>query len=120
MTVTYDITTSVGQVRLKIGDKTIASPVFTDEELQVFLTANASSINLASAEALESWAASYGANADSEGIGDYRYSQRIIDNMLALAKRLRDAEAGLLGGAPSMDIASMDLTAGSAITAEED
>lgn len=105
----YDPSTNIGKIRLKIGDKTISIAVFQDEELQVFLDNNSGSINLASAEALESWAASYGANADSEGIGDYRYSQKIVDNMLALAKRLRDAEAGLLGNAPAMDWASLNL-----------
>jgi len=109
MTVTYILTTDIGKVRLKIGDKPPATTVFTDEELQVFLDNNLQSINLGAAEALESWAASYGANADSEGIGDYRYSQKIIDNMLALAKRLRDAEAGLLGNAPAMAWAELDL-----------
>lgn len=109
MTFTYLMTDNNGKVRLKIGDKT--SPgVFSDEEIAVFLANNSNSINLASAEALEAWAASYGANADSEHIGDYSYTQRIIDNMLALAKRLRDAEAGLLGGIPAMDWAEMALT----------
>jgi len=93
MTVTYDISTDVGKVRLLIGDKLISSPIFTDEELTAFLTANSGSINLAAATALEAWAATYGANADSERIGDYSYTQSIVDRMLALAKRLRDTEA---------------------------
>lgn len=114
MTVTYDLTTDIGKIRLTIGDKNILAPVFTDEELQVFLDAEGS-VNLAAAGALEAWAASYSANPDSEHIGDYSYSQSVVNKMLALAAKLRaNAEA------PAMDIASMDLTAGSAITAEED
>jgi hypothetical protein len=88
MTVTYDITNDVGKVRLLIGDKTIADPVFTDEELQYFITAEGS-VNLGAAAALEAWAAQYGANADSEKIGDYAYTQSIVNKMLALAANLR-------------------------------
>ena len=116
MTVTYDITTDVGKVRLLIGDKTIADPVFTDEEIAVFLANNGNSIYLAAAEALEAWAASYTANADSEHIGDYSYSQSITKKMLETAARLRET----VNSTPALDIASMDLTAGSAITEEED
>jgi len=92
MTVTYDITTSVGQVRLLIGDKTIADPVFTDEELQYFITFEGS-VNLGAAAALEAWAAQYGANADNEKIGDYAYAQSIVTKMLALAANLRATAA---------------------------
>ena len=109
MTVTYDIATTVGQVRLKTGDKTITDPVFTDEEITYFLTENGNSINLASAAALESWAASYGANADSEKVGDYNYSQTIVNKMLALAQRLRDMETGVIGGVIAVGWAEMDL-----------
>ena len=105
MTVTYDLATDIGKVRLITGDKIISTPVFTDEELQVFLT-DAGSVNLASAMLLEAWAASYGANADSERIGDYTYTQRIVDKMLDLAKRLRDKESD----APALAWAEMDLT----------
>lgn len=95
--------TDIEKIRLKIGDKS-APYVFTDEELTEFYTA-AGSINLASADALEAWASTYGANADSERIGDYNYSQRIIDNMLKLAERLRKTEAET----PAIDWASLDL-----------
>lgn len=115
MTTTYDITTDTGKIRLKIGDKDVANAVFTDEELQAFLT-DEGSVILASAAALEAWAATYAANADSEHIGDYSFTQTITKKMLDLAQRLRDSDADT----PALDIASMDLTAGSAITDEED
>lgn len=70
MTTTYDLSTNIGKIRLTIGDKDTDDAVFTDEELQVFLT-ETGSVNLASALALEAWAASYLANVDSEKIGDY-------------------------------------------------
>lgn len=116
MTTTYDITTDVGKVRLMIGDKDILNAIFTDEEIEVFLTIQSNNLNRAAADALEAWAATYGANADSEKIGDYAYTQKIIDKMLKLAERLRSTDAST----PYFTWSEWDLTAGSAITAEED
>ena len=61
----YDITTDVGKVRLQIGDKDDTNEVFTNAEITIFLDLEGS-VNLASAAALEAWAATYLANADSE------------------------------------------------------
>jgi hypothetical protein len=116
MTTTYDITTNVGQVRLKIGDTDTTDAAFTDEELTLFLTDNGSNINLAAADACEAWAAKYATNADREQIGDYSYAQ-------SSAKKLRDLAATFRArdeGTPYFGHTSMDLTAGSAITDEED
>ena len=107
MTTTYNIATDIGKVRLLIGDTNIAAAVFTDEELQVFLTIEGGVINLAAADALEAWASKYGVKPGSESMGDYSYTQKIIDNMLALAKRLRDKEAAT----PAIGWAEMDLEA---------
>ena len=115
MTVSYDITTTVGKIRLIIGDKDIANAVFTDEELTALYTLEGS-INLASAAALEAWAATYAANADNEHIGDYSYAQTITRKMLELAAKLREKEAMT----PASAWGSFDLTGGSAITAEGD
>lgn len=106
MTFTYDISNNIGKVRLIIGDKIEAEPVFSDEEIQVFLTDNGNSINPAAATALEAWAASYSANVDTEKIGDYSYSQKIINKMLTLAKRLRETDASK----PCLTWAEMNLT----------
>ncbi len=119
MTATYDISTVVGQVRLVIGDTDVTpatDAVFTDEELEYFLTKHSNSIPLAAADALEAWAAKYAANADSEKIGDYAYSQKTVERMMGLANQLRDTEANI----PVSTRAELDLTAGSAITAEAD
>lgn len=105
MTTTYDLTTTVGKIRLKIGDTVITNPVFTDEELTSFYTEQGS-ITLASAAALEAWAAKYGANADSEKIGDYAYTQKIVDKLLALAQNLRDTDAN----EPVLDTGAFNLT----------
>ena len=104
MTYSYNISDDVGRIRLIIQDKDITNAFFTDEEITYFLTTEGS-INLAAAAALEAWAAAYATNADSEGIGDYRYSQTITDKMIKLAQRLRDGEAGV----PAMSWAEMDL-----------
>ena len=116
MTVTYDITTNVGKVRLKISDTDTTDSVFTDEELTYFLTENSNSINLAAADALEAWAAKYVANADGEKIGDYSYTQKAVANLLKLASDLQAQEDGV----PVLSWAEMNLTEGSGITAEGD
>jgi hypothetical protein len=115
MTVTYDISDNVGKVRLKIGDTDTTDYQFTDEEIEVFLSNNSDNINLASAEALEAWASAYATNADSEHIGDYSYSQKIVDRMLALAEKLREQESS----SPYMTWGEMDL-ASIGETVEED
>ena len=112
MTATYDITTSVGKVRLITGDTDIhpsSDAVFTDEEITYFLTAQSSDINLASADVLDAWAAKYIANADSETIGDYQYAQSTAKKMIALANNLRDKVAAVTATTPAMDWAEMDL-----------
>lgn len=106
MTYTYSLADNIGKVRLLISDNVEAAAQFTDEEITYFLTESGNTVNLAAAIALEAWAASYSANVDSEKIGDYSYSQKIIDKMLTLAKRLRDAVAE----APTLTWAEMDLT----------
>ena len=88
MSFTYVLTTDVGKIRLTISDNDATSYHFEDDELEAFLTAEGS-VSLASAAALESWAAAYTLNADNERIGDYSYVQTITNKMLNLAARLR-------------------------------
>ena len=111
----YDITTTVGKIRLIIGDKDDTDEVFTDAEITYFYS-TAGSINLAAAMALKAWAASYSANADSEKIGDYSYTQKIVDKMLALAERLRTDDAKT----PYFTWAEMDLSGVEDTTIDED
>jgi hypothetical protein len=49
---TYDLTTNVGLIRLRITDKSEAEPIYQDEELAAFYTAEGSVLR-ASAAALE-------------------------------------------------------------------
>ena len=106
MTTTYDITTLVGKVRLIIGDTDITDAAFTDEEITYFLTENGSNINLAAADTLEAWVAKYATAPDSEKIGDYSYSQKIVSHLNKLAVELRaKAESS-----PIFEISEMDFT----------
>ena len=104
MTATYDLTSDVGKVRLLISDTDTLNYHFADEELQIFLSLYPGSYRLPAAQALEAWAAAYSANADSERIGDYSYTQKIVINMLALAEKLRNDENNM----PAMDWSEMD------------
>jgi hypothetical protein len=107
MSFTYVLTTNIGKVRLKIADTDGTSFHFTDEEIQVFLDEASDDILLAAALALEAWAASLSESSTSEKIGDYAYTKKQTDNMLALAQRYRDAS----GSGPVVDYAEMDLAA---------
>lgn len=104
MTATYDLSTNNGKLRLSIGDTDTSDTVFTDEELAIFL--DGASLNMAAAAAMEAWASKYAANANSEKIGDYSYSQKTVDDMLKLAQRFRDKDASI----PVSDYGEMDLT----------
>jgi len=53
MVFTYDLTTSRGKVRLYAQDTVTANAIFTDDEIDAFLTANSSNIYLAAADALD-------------------------------------------------------------------
>lgn len=97
--------TEVEKVRLKTGD-TILPYVFSNDEITFFLTDNSGNLNLAAADALEAWMAKYAMAPDSEKIGDYAYTQKIIANMNKLKTELREKDAST----PYMTIASMDLT----------
>jgi hypothetical protein len=103
MTITYNLSTDIGKIRLIIQDT--AGAKFSDEELQVFLDSEGS-VNLAAAAALESWAAYLSDYADSERIGDYSYTKKSVSNKLALAARLRENDANT----PALAWAEMNFT----------
>ena len=116
MVFSYLLTTDIGKVRLLISDSDVTSFHFTDDEITAFLTMASSSLLLAASYALESWAASLTDDYDAEKIGDYSYTNKKAANKTALAKKYREEDAMK----PYLTWAEMDLTAGSAITAEED
>lgn len=89
----YEITTNIGKVRLAIGDTDESNEVFTNTEIEYFLTAQSDNINLAAAQAARAWAAKYTTSADTEKIGDYAYSQKAVDKFLKLATTLEEKDA---------------------------
>lgn len=84
--------TDIAKIRLIIGDNNPGDYHFTEAELQFFFDSEGS-VNLASAKALEAWAADYAKNPSTEKIGDYSYGQTTTKDMLALAKQLRETDA---------------------------
>jgi hypothetical protein len=53
MSVSYDVTTDLGKVRLLSFDTDASNPIFQDEEHQAFLDLNAGNIRLAAAQAID-------------------------------------------------------------------
>ena len=105
---TYNLATEIGQIRLYIGDRDITPTTdaqFSDEELQVFLTKAGGSILLASSYALEAWASNLSGTLSGEKIGDYSYTNKVVENKTTLAKKYRDEDAST----PVSDWAEMDL-----------
>jgi hypothetical protein len=95
-TYTYDLTTTIGQVRLTIGDQplvqgTTTTAQFSDEELTYMLSATvpANSVTLASIAALENWARQL-STRPKLSLGDYQedYSA-VIKSLQDQATRLR-------------------------------
>ena len=116
MSLPYDISTNVGKVRLIIGDTDATDYVFSDDELNYFLTENSNNINLAAADALEAWMAKYATSPDSEKIGDYAYTQKIVDKMNKLRNELR----AKVESTPYLTWAAMDLSGVEDTTISED
>ena len=56
MTVTYDLSTDQGLVRLIIGDTDVSNPIFQDAEIGAFLNLKDGVVKLAAAQALETMA----------------------------------------------------------------
>ena len=93
MACTYDITTDRGKVRLIIGDTSTTACVFSDAEIDIFLSMNPDNINLAAADLLAAWAAKYTLLPEAEKIGDYSYTNKVIEKMNKLQNELREKDA---------------------------
>ena len=108
MTAIYDVTTDIGKVRLLIGDTDVTPATdahFTDEEIQAMLTMYGD-VLLAASYLLESWAAALASALSLERIGDYSYTNNVVANKTALAKKYRE-EANTQ---PASDIAEWDFS----------
>ena len=113
-TYTYDVATEIGQVRLNIGDTDIdptSDAIFSDEEVQYFLTAEGS-VDGASAKALESIAASTARLAKRLASLNYSKDTRgVSKELLDAAKAFRAAAAPAYGGAEKAysDLSARDI-----------
>lgn len=76
MAFTTDVSTLIGKVRLYIQDQTEATALFTDDEIQVFLTAEGDDVLCAAARALDTVAASTALTAKMIKIGNYASDTR--------------------------------------------
>ena len=113
-TYTYDLATDIGAVRLMIGDTDIdptTDAVFSDEEIQAFLTAEGS-VLAASAAALEATAASRARLAKMlKSLNFAKDSRGVARELLDTAKALRAREAPAYGGAEKAysDLSARDI-----------
>ena len=90
MTFTYVLSTDIGKIRLLIPDRVTASAIFTDEELQEFLTLE-DDVKSAAACALETIAADQVLVLKVMTLLDVSTSgDRVANALLARAKLLRE------------------------------
>lgn len=93
MAATYDLATSVGKVRLKIGDRAVAAAHFTDEEITAALSERGGNINFAAADLLDTWASETTAVAQSYSVPGLSVSTSSQGrDMAARAQALREQE----------------------------
>lgn len=91
---TYDPTTSLGQLRLQIGDTDSTSPLFTDQEANVYLNNRGGNILAAAADLCDVLAARFAVEFDFETDQQrFQRSQR-SKQYAELAKTLRIRAAG--------------------------
>lgn len=113
MSFTYDLKTDVGKLRLKTGDNNLAritgddrtkwSCCFTDEELELFISEEAS-VRLAAAAVLETIANDKAKLAIRQTLGDQTEDLTAISKELReQARVLRDREAA----EPACDVADV-------------
>lgn len=93
MAFTYDLSTNRGKLRLRIGDTDSANQIFTDAEIDEFLSTEGDNLNLAAAFGLETMASSAALLAKLEEIGDYKVdSSRMSGALLKAAGVFRERE----------------------------
>ncbi len=116
MACTFDISTDRGKVRWIVGDTSTTACVFPDTEIDAALTMNSGNINLAAADVLAAWMAKYTLSPEAEKIGDYSYTNKVIEKMNKLMKELREKDAST----PYQTYGSFDLTGIEDTSVEED
>lgn len=103
MTFTYDTTTSLGQVRLIIGDADENNVIFQDAEIEAFLDLNEDSVKRAAAAALDTMASSQAMILKVITVLDLR------TDGAAVARALREHAARLRTEAEESEAADGDL-----------
>lgn len=98
MTFTYDGTPStvLEKVRLEIGDTDPTSALFTDEELNVWITNRADNIYLAAADACEAAARKFARAYDFTTDGQSFHRSQMTKSYMDLAKDLRQRAGGVV------------------------
>lgn len=119
-TFTYDLSTLIGQLRLNISDINLSqtdgnrdewTTLFSNEELQVFLTRAADDMNLASYYALMVVASSKSMLAKRRTLGDYSEDlTQLAVQIRAQAKAYYDDYAATVLGAPACDYAEQSVS----------
>lgn len=112
MAYTYDLTTNVGKVRLRIRDTRGPTTVFfQDDEIEFFLTENAMNVRRAAADALDTWASDEAMVTKAVRLLDISTNGPAVAQALrAHAALLRDlADEAEMASDGGFDIASMAL-----------
>jgi len=90
MTATYDLSTDIGKARLYSKDTVVASPRFTDEEIQGFLDMEGNDPRLAAAVSLELTATNQALLARVTAVGDIKLDGiSLAESLLTQANNLR-------------------------------
>ena len=117
MSITTDLSTPIGQIRLEIGDATL-SPLgicpngdnFSDEQILYFYSSEGDHVGRAAARACEILSRMYAVQPTSTRLGPEMQSQKSSEYFDSLAKHLRS----LHGYPPSVLNASSQIPSGSA------
>lgn len=102
MAYTYDVSTTIGKIRLLINDHDEADVIFQDDELQAFLDINEDSLKYAAAQALDTIASNEAMVLKVITLMDLR------TDGAATAKALREHAAQLREEADDADAAEED------------
>lgn len=108
MAFTYDLSNSIGKVRLLIPDTQQTAAVFSDEEITAFLALESSSVRRATALALESIASNEALTLKVVRLLDVQTDgAKLSDSLLSRAKLLRQQalEDDALAGFTQWEIA---------------
>ena len=112
MTFTYDITTSIGKVRLKVGklETVLATALFSDEEITEKLSEFGGNIKLTAADCLDSTADYIVQKKKVTTIGKYSINgAAMAAELRKRAIELRDqAESDGVADGSAFDVATLD------------